>query len=179
MLQQIVHWFHTQSMLHVTSSLNGTCYNKAWDMLRSGSWSVACCIIAHETTPESFILVLTSAMTSDSISSQATTNRRIDSASTWCESPTARFLDVIPCYMYGWNHHVIVGCFRRNKVDWLSPSILGLYSLSGKTSYGKISWRLEAARFGFGLFQSLWNLTGTSAAALPRCLSNFRALRLL
>ena len=55
----------------------------------------------------------------------------------------------------------------------------GLYSLSGKTSYGKISWSLETAIFGFRLFRSLWNLTGTSAAALPRCLTNFRALRLL
>ena len=54
--------------------------------------------------------------------------------------------------------------------------LLGLYSLSGKTSYRKISWSLEAARFGFRLFQSLWNLAGTSAAALPRCLSNFRAI---
>ena len=53
----------------------------------------------------------------------------------------------------------------------------GLYSLSGKTSYRKISWSLEAARFGFKLFQSLWNLAGTSAALLPRCLSNFRAIR--
>ena len=55
----------------------------------------------------------------------------------------------------------------------------GLYSLSSKTSYRKISWSLEAARFGFRLFQSLWNLTGTSAAALPWCLSNFRAIRSL
>ena len=54
---------------------------------------------------------------------------------------------------------------------------LGLYSLSGKTSYRKISWILEAARFGFKLFQSLWNLAGTSAALLPRCLTNFRAIR--
>ena len=54
---------------------------------------------------------------------------------------------------------------------------LGLYSLSGKTSYRKISWSLEAARFGFKLFQSLWNLAGTSAALLPRCLSNFIAIR--
>ena len=53
----------------------------------------------------------------------------------------------------------------------------GLYLLSGKTSYRKISWSLEAARFGFKLFQSLWNLAGTSAALLPRCLSNFRAIR--
>ena len=50
------------------------------------------------------------------------------------------------------------------------------YSLSGKTSYRKISWSLEAARFGFKLFLSLWNLAGTSAALLPRCLSNFRAI---
>ena len=55
----------------------------------------------------------------------------------------------------------------------------GLYSLSVKTSYRKISWSLEAVRFGFGLFTSLWNLAGTSAAALPRCLSNFRAMRSL
>ena len=54
---------------------------------------------------------------------------------------------------------------------------LGLYSLSGKTSYRKISWSLEAVRFGIKLFQSLWNLAGTSAALLPRCLSNFRAIR--
>ena len=54
---------------------------------------------------------------------------------------------------------------------------LGLYSLSGKTSYRNISWSLEAARFGFKLFQSLWNLAGTSAALLPRCLSNYRAIR--
>ena len=59
----------------------------------------------------------------------------------------------------------------------LDDRSLGLYSLSGKTSYRKISWNLEAARFGFKLFQSLWNLAGTSAALLPRCLSNFRAIR--
>ena len=41
----------------------------------------------------------------------------------------------------------------------------GLYSLSGKMSYRKISWSLEAARFGFKLFQSFWNSAGTSAAA--------------
>ena len=53
----------------------------------------------------------------------------------------------------------------------------GLYSLSGKTSYRKISWSLEATRFGFKLFQSLWNLAGNSAALLPRCLLNFRGIR--
>ena len=52
---------------------------------------------------------------------------------------------------------------------------LGLYSLSGRTSCRKISWSPEATWFGFWLFQSPWNLTGTSAAKLPRCLPNFRA----
>ena len=66
-------------------------------------------------------------------------------------------------------------CFRLK--SWRGHLLQGLYSLSGKTSYRKISWSLEAARFGFKLFQSLWNLAGTSAALLPRCLSNFRAIR--
>ena len=63
--------------------------------------------------------------------------------------------------------------------DGLSQLPLGPYSLSSKTSYRKISWSLEVARFGFRLFQSIWNLTGPSAAALPRCLSNFRVVRYL
>ena len=33
--------------------------------------------------------------------------------------------------------------------------------LRGWTYYGKISWYLEARRFGLRLFQSLWNLTGS------------------
>ena len=64
--------------------------------------------------------------------------------------------------------------FTRHGIDYV---FLGLYSLSGKTSYRKISWSLEAARFGFKLFQSLWNLAGTSAVLLPMCLSNFKAIR--
>ena len=35
----------------------------------------------------------------------------------------------------------------------------------------------EAMRFGYRLFKSLWNLTGTQAAALSRCMSNFRMIR--
>ena len=46
--------------------------------------------------------------------------------------------------------------------------VLGLYSLSGKTSYRQISWSLEAARLGVIIIAPLWNLTGTSAALLPR-----------
>ena len=44
-------------------------------------------------------------------------------------------------------------------------------------SYRKISWSLEVARFVFRIVRSLWNLTGTSAALLPMCLSNFEAIR--
>ena len=43
--------------------------------------------------------------------------------------------------------------------------ILSLYSVSGKTSYRQISWRLEAARLDVEIVVSLWNLTGTSAVA--------------
>ena len=61
--------------------------------------------------------------------------------------------------------------FNRNMlyITGLNPfneNMLGLYSLSGKTSYCKISWRLWVARFVFRLFQSLWNLTGPSAAII-------------
>ena len=50
-------------------------------------------------------------------------------------------------------------------------------NILGKTSYRKNSWSLEAVKFGFKLFQWLWNWAGTSAALLPMCLSNFRAIR--
>ena len=56
----------------------------------------------------------------------------------------------------------------------LAMSSLGVYSVSGRASYRKVSWNLEAARLGFCLSQSLWNLTGTSAATLLRCRLNYR-----
>ena len=71
-------------------------------------------------------------------------------------------------------------CMKWPRIETMFNSVgqnYDLYSLSGKTSYLKISRSLEAARFGFKLFQSLWNLAGTSATLLPRCLSNFRAIR--
>ena len=58
--------------------------------------------------------------------------------------------------------------------DW---SCLGPVSISEKTSFRKISSSLEAARFVFRIVRSLWNLTGTSAAVLPMCLSNFKTIR--
>ena len=79
---------------------------------------------------------------------------------------------------YTWQRCDYTFSDMRNTYQWLAAR-LGLYSLSGKTSYRKISWSLEAARFEFRLFQSLWNLTGTSAAALPRCLSDFGGIRSL
>ena len=47
-----------------------------------------------------------------------------------------------------------------------NPAILGLYSLSGATSYRKISRSLEAATYEFKHFQLLWYLTDISAAPL-------------
>ena len=70
----------------------------------------------------------------------------------------------------------LIQCHQKSPSTWhCCPQ--GLYSLSGKTSYRKISQNLETAKFGFKLLQSLWDLTGTSAASLPRCLSNFRAIQ--
>ena len=86
-----------------------------------------------------------------------------------------------PLKSYDQYPHNHKGCVAVNgETDYFHDTrvaILGLYSQRGKTSYRKISWSLEAVRFGFKLFQSLWNLAGTSAALLPRCLSNFIAIR--
>ena len=53
---------------------------------------------------------------------------------------------------------------------------MGPVSICDKLSYHKISWSLEAARLVVWITVSPWNLTGTSAALLPRCLSNFAAI---
>ena len=60
--------------------------------------------------------------------------------------------------------------------DGLSPHVMGLYSLSRWASYSKISLNLKPMRFRFILFLSLWNFTGTSAALLRRCMSNFKVI---
>ena len=52
----------------------------------------------------------------------------------------------------------------------------GLYSLRRKTYYSQILWNLEGARLEVIMIISIVNLTGTSAALLPRCLSNLRAI---
>ena len=58
---------------------------------------------------------------------------------------------------------------------WIKAT-MGFYSLSRRTAYCKISWSLEAARLVAIMTISLRNLTGISAAMLPMCLSNFRAI---
>ena len=66
-----------------------------------------------------------------------------------------------------WQAELLLECHHHTQ---------GLYSLSRRTSYPKISWSLEAARLDVIMMVSLWNLTGTSAAALPRCLPIFREI---
>ena len=70
------------------------------------------------------------------------------------------------CYMiYSW---WFVWCFTH--------ILQGLCSLSGQTSYRKISWSLEAERLGVIMLVSLWNLKISRSALLSGCLSNFRWL---
>ena len=47
----------------------------------------------------------------------------------------------------------------------------GPVSISDKTPYWKILWSLESVRLVVQSTASLWNLTSTSAALLPKCLS--------
>ena len=65
---------------------------------------------------------------------------------------------------------------KQLRINWQIQKYsqsLDIHLQSGWTSYRKISWSLNAARFGF---RSLWNLKGTLVVVLPRCLSNFRAI---
>ena len=55
-------------------------------------------------------------------------------------------------------------------------TIHGLYSQSGRTSYHKISWCLQAARLYVIMIIPFWNFTGITAALLPRCLSDLRVI---
>ena len=54
--------------------------------------------------------------------------------------------------------------------------LLGLYSLSSKTSYRQISWSLKPARLDVIMILPFWHFTGISAAVLPRCRSNFKTI---
>ena len=48
--------------------------------------------------------------------------------------------------------------------------------VTGLCEGNSLAWSLEAARWDIIMIVSLWNLTGISAALLPKCLSNFRAI---
>ena len=77
-----------------------------------------------------------------------------------------------------WKAHVKLTLRWDSNISNQPDQTLNL--MSGRTSYRKISWSLEVAKFGSTLYQSLWNLTGTSStASLPRCLSNSRAMQSL
>ena len=91
-----------------------------------------------------------------------------------CKSTTRLFLTIYPDTFV--LIRVIYSIFIRDN-SYLTFFTSGINWVSFHyASYRKILWSLEGARFGFTLFQSLWKLTGTSAAVLPRCLSNFRAI---
>ena len=68
-------------------------------------------------------------------------------------------------FTYIWWYEIYgSGCL----IDHLGP-------ISNKMSYCEISQSLESKRFSFRIVQSHRNLTGTSAAVLPMCLSYFQA----
>ena len=71
-------------------------------------------------------------------------------------------------------HNGISYAGKMSSLYWMRA--LGPVSISDKTSNRKISYSLEGARLGVKMLVSLRNLTGTSGAVLPRCLSNFRAI---
>ena len=81
---------------------------------------------------------------------------------------------VRPSYFYG-------NSYTNNAVFLYWNKLQCGVSISDKTSYCKIlclkNWNLEAARFVFRIVWSLWNLTGTSAALPPSCLSHFKDLK--
>ena len=70
-------------------------------------------------------------------------------------------------HVWGWN-----ATESPRHVHSSQPVTRPRSNMSDKTSYRKISWSPEAARFVFEIVPSLWNLTGTWAALLQRRLSN-------
>ena len=75
-----------------------------------------------------------------------------------------------------WRHEMSFHTCQGYHSLWLlSPldTTQGLCWLSGRTSYRKISWNLEAARLGVIMVVSPWHLTGVSAVLLPRCMTSW------
>ena len=72
-------------------------------------------------------------------------------------------------------------CQNRTSIELMLVS-LGWWWPGGdwiwyKTSYHKISQRPQGRRSLIKVFQLLWNLSGVSAATLPRRLPNFKAVQ--
>ena len=65
-------------------------------------------------------------------------------------------------------HNGISYTGKMSSLYWIGAQ--GLFSLSGRTFNRMISWSPKVPRLGVIMITSLWNLTGISAALLPRCL---------
>ena len=88
----------------------------------------------------------------------------------WCFFFVVFFSSDIWLVMY----FVTCTVFANECKHWSVVQVL--YPQSDKTYCRQISWSVEAARLDVIMIISLWNLTGFSAALLPRCLSNFGAI---
>ena len=74
-------------------------------------------------------------------------------------------------WINGWVNNREAGYLRRYRAHY---DVI-VMSLSGRTSYRKVSWSFKAARLGVIMAVSLlWNLPGISAVLLPMWVSNFR-----
>ena len=74
------------------------------------------------------------------------------------------------------SHHSPAVCnalIFRNQLTEARPSKFGSILIKRTNVLSR------AARFGFNFFQSLRNMTSSSAAVMPTCLSNFRAIQSL
>ena len=59
---------------------------------------------------------------------------------------------------------------NNGSIKWnAAKRTLGLYSLSGRTSYRNISWSLEAAKLDVIMIESLWNLTSQQCCCWGAC----------
>ena len=73
---------------------------------------------------------------------------------------------------------LIIGRAPPRTVIYNRPRNQGPVPITDTMCYSEISQRIEAVRFESRIVWSLYNLAGTSAALLPKCLSNFTAMRL-
>ena len=106
----------------------------------------------------------------------------------WSHMTWSTLVQIMTCCLTA-PGHFFNRCSRIiGKVLWLSrewtlrvaimqdSAYTGAVLISHKTSHRKISRNLVGAR-SIRVFQSVWNLTGASAAVLPRRLPNFKAIQ--